>query len=150
MRNYKRLISALLIGGVIYVGYNATLFIVGMNRAYEFAQSQAILGRSFMDSMPPETYATTLDHALKLMAEPGPSTKNWNEIRDIPEPWLSRGIIFIRYTPDRVSYGWHGGPHAHTELILDRTDNGTIKFIAHYTDYEERKELAEIEIAEQE
>ncbi|MGB1128813.1 MAG: hypothetical protein ACPG4K_02085 [Haloferula sp.] len=54
----------------------------------------------------------------------------------VPEQWQARGVIFIRYTPDWVSIGWHGGPHAHTQLDVHRADDGSFTFTAHYTDHE--------------
>lgn len=149
MSTHKKIVVAVLLCCLVYASYNIVIFLVGMNKSFEFAQSQAKAGREFMDTMTQESYYEAAEYALKLMTKKESKTQNSHTIREVPEPWKSRGIIFIRYTPKQVSYCWHGGPHAHTKLILNRTNSETIKFIAHYTDYEERKELAEIKITEQ-
>jgi hypothetical protein len=107
-----------------------------------------------MDSMQQADYLEVVNFSRALMAEPPSasggvrSLSNFGE-RKVPETWRAKGIIFIRYEPKRVSFGWHGGPHAHTCLDVDRLADGSIAFTAHYSDHVPDKRLKVIAQAEQ-
>ncbi|BCX47509.1 hypothetical protein HAHE_14170 [Haloferula helveola] len=134
------LLVAAMVGAVV-----VTQFVVAMNRSFEFAQEQARIGRAYMDGMEDADFREVAAFAHKLMSEPEPEW-NWHSMskhddQPVPEPWRERGVIFVRYRPDWVSIGWHGGPHAHTHLDVDRADDGSFTFTARYTDHEPAKVL---------
>lgn len=132
----------LVIVGCVFVAAN---FFWGMDKSFEVAQKQAARGRAYMNSMQDADYQETLALAKELMLEP-PAEHGWKTLsrwdsRDVPQQWKARGIVFIRYRPDWVSFGWQGGPFAHTSLEFRKIDPEGFKATAHYTDNEPEKEL---------
>jgi hypothetical protein len=143
------LLILLLIGGAAVIGW----FSLSMGQAFEFAQNQARIGRTYMDSMKEKDFDEAMKLASELMAEPEPEW-SWNTLsphdkRHVPGEWQKRGVIFIRYDPNWVSFGWHGGPHAHTNLNVTKESDGSLKFTAHYTDNEPERILRKIPKAQQ-
>lgn len=143
------LLILLLIGGAAAVGWLS----LSMSQDFEFAQNQARIGRAYMDSMKEQDFDEVLKLASELMAEPKPEW-GWNTLsphnkRHVPGEWKNRGVIFIRYNPNRVSFGWHGGPHAHTNLDVIKESDSSLKFTAHYTDNEPERILRKIPQAQQ-
>jgi hypothetical protein len=128
------LLILLLIGGAAVIGW----FSLSMGQAFEFAQNQARTGRTYMDSMKEKDFDEAMKLASELMAEPEPEW-SWNTLspydkRHVPSEWQKRGVIFIRYDTNWVSFGWHGGPHAHTNLDVTKESDGSLKFTAHSTE----------------
>jgi len=126
----------LLVGTAVVVGR----FILATIDAFNFAQSQARVGRAYMDGMRDEDFKEVGDYACELMAEAPAQysqlslSKVWSD-GPVPVRWQERGVTFIRYDRDSVCFGWHGGPFAHTQLDVRRGQDGALTFTAHYTDY---------------
>jgi hypothetical protein len=154
MKRFFLILAALLLIGVSVV---AVRFFLAENEAFDFAQSQARLGRAYMDGMKDEDFKEVGDYSLELMAQPPPHNRMWNELskweslgdKPVPVRWQERGVLFIRYNQDKVSFGWHGGPFAHTQLDVKRGKDGALTFTAHYTDYVEERLLRKISKAQQ-
>ncbi len=143
------LVLLLLIFATVVVGWFSGV----MNRSFVFAQKQAQACRSYMDGMNRRDFEEITQLSLMLMSEPAPEGV-WHSMSDfdkepVPTVWRERGVLFIRYRPDWVSLGWHGGPHAHSHLEVKREDDGTLVFTAHYTDNEPERILKRISKAQQ-
>lgn len=141
----KKLLIGLLAVVVVAGGMLGARFVGAMNDSFEFAQSQARIGRAYMDGMQDGDFQEAAGFAQELMSEPPPQW-NWHSMsefdgRPVPKRWHERGVIFVRYRPGWVSLGWHGGPHAHSDLRIERGDDGSLTFTAHYTDYEPERIL---------
>ena len=141
----KKLIIGILLVAAIAGAVVVTQFVVAMGKSFEFAQEQARIGRAYMDRMSADDFREVAAFAHKLMSESEPDL-NWHSMSEfddqpVPERWRERGVIFVRYRPDWVSLGWHGGPHAHTHLNIERDDEGAFTFTAHYTDNEPERVL---------
>lgn len=141
----KKLLIGLLAVVVVAGAVLAARFVGAMNDSFEFAQSQARIGRAYIDGMQDGDFREAAEFARELMSEPAPKG-SWHSMsefddRPVPKRWQERGVIFVRYRPDWVSLGWHGGPHAHTDLKIGRGDDGSFTFTAHYTDYEPERIL---------
>ena len=141
----KKLIIGILVVAAIAGAVVMTQFVVAMNKSFEFAQEQARIGRAYMDRMQDDHFREVAAFAHKLMSEPEPDW-NWHSMSEfddqpVPERWRERGVIFVCYRPGWVSLGWHGGPHAHTHLKIERDDEGAFTFTAHYTDNEPERVL---------
>ena len=118
---------------------------------YEFAQKQASGGRSYMDSMTEADYRNTAIFADSLMASASPKADDSilaPDSKRIPPEWQTSGIVGIRYRSNSVSFMWRGGAHAHTMLVADRIDDGSVKLSAHYNDHTPRKQLRILNMAE--
>ena len=141
----KKLFIGSLAVAVVAVAVVAARFVVEMNNTFKIAQNQAGIGRAYMDGMQEGDFLEAAEFASELMSEPPPDW-NWHSMsefdeRPVPKRWQERGVIFVRYRPDWVCLGWQGGPHAHTDLKIERDDAGAFTFTAHYTMHEPAKIL---------
>lgn len=149
----KRLL--ILLGGLILAGgaVGVGCFVLVMKDSFDFAQNQALLGRAYMDGMRDEDCKEVAAFSLGLMLESQREGRSGqmseHDDKPVPVQWQKRGVIFIRYRADWVSFGWHGGPHAHTQLEVRRDDDGALVLTAHYTDHEPDRVLREIPRAQQ-
>ena len=131
--------TGLKIFGVIVllgVGWFTFTVILPMVHLFHTYHTQMAAERKYMDSLTGKDIQVWVDRTKKYLNEYDPKAYIIGA-KSVPPELKQLKILRIDEDTNWVSYVWAGGLD-HTELFVERMNNGGFKFTARYSDYEER------------
>jgi len=129
----KRVLIIVGLVAVVPIAWFSYTFILPEARFFRMMEKDMAVGRKYMDSLTEQDFRVWADRTDKYLSASN-SAENSIGAWPVPPELKQLGIIRIDQRPNCVSYVWMGGLD-HTELDVEKMDNGAFQFNAGYNDY---------------
>ena len=121
---------------LLVVGWFTLEFVVPMFRLFHDFDKQMAAGRKYMDSLTDKDFQIWSERTQKYLSEFDPKAYPI-DAKPVPPDLEQLKIIRIDEGSNWVSYVWIGGMD-HTELLVEKLENGGFRFTATYDDESNR------------
>ena len=121
---------------LICAGAAFCVYILPMLKTFHVWRQQMLVGQKYMDSLADKDFQMWAERTQKYLSEFDPKAYPI-DAKPVPPDLEQLKIIRIDEGSNWVSYVWMGGMD-HTELLVEKLENGSFRFTATYDDESNR------------
>jgi hypothetical protein len=112
------------------------IYILPVSITFHGFRQQMLVGQKYMDSLTEKDFQVWADRTQRYLSEFDPKADMIGS-KPVPPELEQLKIIRIDEDSNWVSYVWMGGMD-HTELLVEKLENGSFQFTARYDDESNR------------